>query len=117
MAKNSSVAHRYGAKQAFCSTGTLPLHGDIARICDALKYTDEHERETAKVNVRERATTLEAVAGYRITWEDAAAAIIEGFAETFDTAFIESQLTDDERTCVDVLVKEQYAHPDWTNKR
>jgi lipoate-protein ligase A len=97
--------------------GTLPLHGDIALICDSLVYPDDASREEAKANVRERATTLEAVAGYPISWDEAAAAIVNGFAETFDIEFTESTLSDDERDCVDMLVNEQYAHPDWTHKR
>jgi lipoate-protein ligase A len=38
--------------------GTLPLYGDIARICDVLQYEDEDAREQARRQVRERATTL-----------------------------------------------------------
>jgi lipoate-protein ligase A len=97
--------------------GTLPLHGDIALICDALVYPDEASREAAKVKVRERATTLEAVAGYSISWDEAADAVINGFAETFGIEFIASTLTEAERGCVDNLANEQYAHPDWLNKR
>ncbi|MDQ7025396.1 MAG: biotin/lipoate A/B protein ligase family protein [Anaerolineae bacterium] len=97
--------------------GTLPLHGDIALICDALVYPDEASRIAAKTIVRERATTLESVVGYRISWDEAASAIVSGFVETFDIEFTESTLTDDEHHAVDVLVDEQYAHSDWMNKR
>jgi lipoate-protein ligase A len=97
--------------------GTLPLYGDIARICDALVYPDEASREAAKINVRERATTLETVAGYRIAWDEVASAIVRGFVETFDIEFSSSTLFDDERRCVDELVENQYSHPDWMNKR
>lgn len=97
--------------------GTLPLHGDIALICDALVYPDEAAREAAKTIVRERATTLEEVAGYPISWDEAAAAIVRSFAETFEIEFTDSTLSDDEHHAVQVLVKEQYAHPDWMNKR
>jgi lipoyl(octanoyl) transferase len=104
-------------KMGILQHGTLPLHGDIALICDALVYPDEASRETAKVNVRERATTLEDVAGYRISWDEAAEAVINGFAEIFGIEFIESTLSADETNCVDSLVNEQYGHPNWTNKR
>jgi lipoate-protein ligase A len=97
--------------------GTLPLHGDIALICDALVYPDEVSREAAKVKVRERATTLEEVAGYPISWDEAAEAVINGFAETFDIEFIESTLSADESHCVQRLAMEQYAHSSWTTKR
>src|SRR5262249_6762007 len=97
--------------------GTLPLYGDIALICDALVYPNEANREAAKAKVRERATTLETVAGYAISWDEAAYAVVNSFAETFDIDFIETTLSTDEQDCVNRLVSEQYAHPDWTNKR
>jgi lipoyl(octanoyl) transferase len=97
--------------------GTLPLYGDMALICDALVYPDAASREAAKSIVRERATTLEAVAGYLITWHEAAAALINGFTETFDIEFIASTLTATEQDCVGRLVNEQYTHPSWINKR
>jgi lipoyl(octanoyl) transferase len=97
--------------------GTLPLYGDIALICDALVYPDEAAREAAKAKVRERATTLEAVAGYTISWDEAADAVINGFSETFGIEFIESQLTDYETSCVEMLVMEQYGHSNWLYKR
>jgi lipoyl(octanoyl) transferase len=97
--------------------GTLPLYGDIARICDALVYPDTISREEAKAKVRERATTLEAVTGYRVTWDEVASAIIRGFAETFDIEFSTSTLSDDEQYSVNMLIEKQYAHPDWMNKR
>src|SRR6185295_13063235 len=61
--------------------GTLPLHGDIARICDGLVYPSADERESAKTQVRDRALTLEDALGFRVTWEDAAAAVVQGFRE------------------------------------
>src|SRR5690606_30944907 len=48
--------------------GTLPLFGDVARICDALHFDSESEREAARVTVRQRATTLAEVLGYSVTW-------------------------------------------------
>lgn len=97
--------------------GTLPLYGDIARICDALAYESDDAREIAKAQVRRRATTLEAVTGERINWHTAADAIVQGFAETFGIAFMSDELSDDERAQVATLVEETYAHPAWTRKR
>lgn len=104
-------------KTGILQHGTLPLFGDIALICDALVYDNEGEREAAKVKVRERATTLESVAGYRITWEEAAEAIIEGFARTFAIDFIETDYSDYERERIQHFATEQYGHPTWMNKR
>jgi lipoate-protein ligase A len=97
--------------------GTLPLHGDIARICDVLAYDSDTARTLARRQVRQRATTLQEVTGRRITWQEAAAALVEGFAQTFDIDFTEGTLSPAEQDNIRHLVDEQYGHPDWTNKR
>jgi lipoyl(octanoyl) transferase len=97
--------------------GTLPLRGDIARICDALVYTNRDEREEAKAQVRARALTLEDALGYTVTWEDTAAVVVLGFAETFDLAFEESNLSDVEVERAERLAAEVYGSDGWTFKR
>lgn len=97
--------------------GSLPLHGDIALICDALVYADESERDAAKINVRERATTLEDAIGQRLDWNTVAEAIAKGFAETFDLQFDISELSSTELAQTEQLLETVYRHPNWTNKR
>src|SRR4051794_13846617 len=46
-------------KQGILQHGTLPLTGDLTRICDVLVYPDEMARSAAKADVRARALTLE----------------------------------------------------------
>jgi lipoyl(octanoyl) transferase len=75
-------------KDAILQHGSLPLSGDIARICEVLKYPDENSRELAKMQVRSRATTLaEAMGGKLIEWRTAAEAMIKGFEQVFDLEF------------------------------
>src|SRR5689334_4189220 len=52
--------------------GSLPLIGDVSRICQALVFADETTRQVASERVLERAITLETALGYKVT-EDAAA--------------------------------------------
>lgn len=79
--------------------GSLPLSGDIARICDALPFEDHRTREEAKVRVRQRAATLEyALGGYVMSWRQTAEALAEAFAKTFDVVLEEDELTEDELT-------------------
>lgn len=96
--------------------GSLPLHGDVTRICDALTYPDEIHRSTAKDIVRQRAATLRDALGQIITWADAADAITAGFVETFDAALIPGGLTDDEIRHADSLEANVYGHHDWLNR-
>ncbi len=74
-------------KNGVLQHGTLPLFGDVARICDALAYKTPYHREEAKFHVRERATTLADALGEELTWEAVAYAIRVGFETTFDVTF------------------------------
>jgi len=97
--------------------GTLPLHGDISQICDALVYPSEQERQEAKQNVAERATTLESVLGEIISWDDAANFLARGFADTFDIDFEIGELTEAEIDLVNHFLDERYHNEMWVNKR
>jgi len=104
-------------RQGILQHGSLPLFGDIARICDALKYPDEATRAAAKNAVRLRAVTLEDVARKMISWAEAAEAIVHGFAETFNIEFVRDEFNDNELEQVEAFHRTRYAHPDWMNKR
>ncbi len=97
--------------------GTLPLYGDVSRICEVLAYEDEAERQTAHEHVIERATTIERVVGQRIEWGDVAHALQKSFAETFDLDFIVSSLSVWEQKRAQELVETVYAGDTWTLKR
>ncbi len=73
--------------------GTLPLTGDITRICDVLAYADEAEREQAKERVRAHAITLELALGVTVSWETAASAMKHGFREALKIEFESGELS------------------------
>ncbi len=73
--------------------GTLPLTGDITRICDVLSFADEAAREQAKERVRARAITLELALGVVVSWEQAANAMKHGFRETLKLEFESGMLS------------------------
>lgn len=104
-------------QKAVLQHGSLPLYGDITRICDALTYPDEITRFEAKEKVGKRAITLEKALGKSVTWESAAEAIIEGFMNTFDIEFEEDFLTPDESLRLEQLRFEVYSQTSWTYKR
>jgi len=93
--------------------GTLPLTGDIARICDVLVFASEAEREQARQRVRERATTAGAVLGREVTWPAAAAALAQGFAEALNLAFAPATLTPHEQALAEAMRGEKYASQAW----
>lgn len=97
--------------------GTLPLTGDIARICDVLVYPDEETRASAKAHVRTRAATLEDVLKREVAWETAATAVADGFRGVFDLELAEETLSAEERATADDLTRATYGHDSWTLRR
>lgn len=110
----SAQVRRYGG---VLQHGSLPLYGDLGRICDVLAYQDETEREAAKVQLYARALTLADALDRRITWNEAAGAVIAGFAETFGVHFVASELTQAEWVEADRLEHEVYGTQAWTRRR
>ncbi len=104
-------------KQGLLQHGTLPLFGDIARICDALVYPDEDAREAAKAEVRARAVTLDEALGVRVDWQTAADAVAEGFREAFGVALTTGALTPAEVDQAERLSAEVYGSDGWTFRR
>ena len=106
-------------KNAVLQHGSMPLFGDIAQICNALIFSGDNARLTAEGHVRQRALTLSDALGHEVSWDDAANAVIEGFAETFDVDFqqFESALTQAEFSRAEELYSTTYATPEWTQRR
>ena len=97
--------------------GTLPLAGDLARICDALSFDSEEQRTAQKLQLRKRAVTLARAAGKSLGWSTAAAAIERGFACAFDLEMAPGQLSAAESKRAAELIDERFGNAAWTNKR
>lgn len=96
--------------------GTLPLSGDVGRICDALVYHSAYEREEARGQVRSRAATLTEALGVTVTWEAAAAAIVAGFQDVFDVEFIHDDISQMYAAEAERLRADVYGQVSWTRK-
>lgn len=97
--------------------GTLPLVGDVSRICDALRFESEAARAEQKAKVRARAVTLAQALGESLSWATAAAAFEQGFAAAFDLELAPARLSSAEVARADELIHERFGNPAWTNKR
>lgn len=104
-------------REGILQHGTLPLSGDITLICDALAYETEHERQVAKDSIAERATTLESVLEKKVSWDDTANWLAQGFAETFNIDFETEELSENEIEAVNHFLNERYHNEEWLNKR
>ena len=102
--------------QVVLQHGSLPLQGDIARICEGLAYPNSSTRNQAKKAVRQSATTLEQVVGRQVTWEQAAQALIIGFEKSLGIQFEERQLTPFEHEQIESAMRTKYGSAVWTKR-
>jgi lipoyl(octanoyl) transferase len=88
--------------------GTLPLHGDIARIS---LYLAQHPDQA---RVRQRATTVEAAIGREVDYDMAAQMMARGFAEALHLQLAAGELTLEEQAWAAELRRDKYAADEWT---
>jgi lipoate-protein ligase A len=103
-------------KEGVLQHGSLPLTGDLTRICQALVFENESAREEASKRLLERATTVESALGLVISWEKAKQAFIHAFEAQLGLSFESGELSESESKRAEELVKEKYAHPSWTER-
>ncbi len=96
--------------------GSLPLHGDLARITQALAFPDESTRADAATRLIARATTVESALSRRVTWRQAADAMARAFQQTLNLELVRGDLTDGEKARARALMEEKYTHPAWTDR-
>src|SRR5581483_5876350 len=103
-------------KEGVLQHGSLPLTGNLARITDALVFPDESSRQIAAQRLLDRATTVESVTRHPVLWNDAAQAFVWAFEAKLGLSLDEDGLSPSERKRAEELVREKYAHPDWTKR-
>ena len=100
-------------RSAVLQHGSLPLGGDLGRICQVLRYGDEGARERAGQRLHARAATLSEVLARPVGWHEAALGIREGFQHALGIEFEEADLSPGERNRADSL-RAQHSDPQWT---
>jgi lipoate-protein ligase A len=90
--------------------GSLPLFGDIARICGVLAAKPD------AAQVRARAITVEDAIGRAPAYADAARLMGEGFALALNLRLEPGALAPQERARAEELRRDKYASDDWTRR-
>jgi len=103
-------------KDGVLQHGSLPLTGDLARICETLVFKDDVARANAAQRLRARAATVESTLGQRVDWETAAQAFVRGFETQLGIRFERDEMSQSELTRADELMREKYAHASWTQR-
>ncbi|HMB23536.1 MAG: biotin/lipoate A/B protein ligase family protein [Chloroflexota bacterium] len=103
-------------KEGVLQHGSLPLTGDLRRICQALVFENESKRADAAERLLQRAATVESALGKAVDWETAAQAFIRAFETQLEICFEKGELSESESARAEELVKEKYDHPFWTER-
>jgi lipoate-protein ligase A len=100
-------------KEGVLQHGSLPLKGDLGRITQVLRFSDEQARQDAARRIWQRATTVERALGRPVEWQSAAQAFREAFEHTLNLELLPAQLTQDETQAAERLLQEKYSRPAW----
>jgi lipoate-protein ligase A len=103
-------------KEGVLQHGSLPLLGDLTRICQALVFESEAARETASKRLLDRASTVESALGRQVSWVAAAQSFIHAFEAQLGLELVKGDLSESESKRTEELVREKYAHPSWTER-
>ena len=103
-------------KEGVLQHGSLPLVGDLTRICQALVFENEWAREVASKRLLTRAATVESALGRAVSWETAAQAFVHAFEAQLGVTLERGELSESESQRTEELVNEKYAHPSWTER-
>jgi lipoate-protein ligase A len=103
-------------KEGVLQHGSLPLTGDLSRICQALVFKDEAARVEAASRLLARAATVQAVLGQVVAWDSAARSMVRAFEAELGLTFERGELSAQESARAEELVRAKYAHPSWTER-
>lgn len=96
--------------------GSLPLWGDLSRICLALAYANDQDREQAMEQVSLHAITVEHVLGDALTWSESARHLTAGFKESLQLEFSNLDPSREEVSRAKEIFEEKYSHQEWTQR-
>lgn len=104
-------------KGAVLQHGTLPLQGDITRICRCLVVSSEERREELHQELRARATSLELVLGRVVPFDQVVEALVKGFSESLNLHLESGELSQHELTLVQRFRREKYTAEAWNFRK
>jgi lipoate-protein ligase A len=97
--------------------GSLPLQGDITRICDYLAVSSEKQREALRQELRGRATSLERVLGWGVPFAQVVEALLRGFSEALNLHMEAGELSHHELALAQQFRREKYTAETWNFRK
>ncbi|MBW8009856.1 MAG: lipoate--protein ligase family protein [Chloroflexi bacterium] len=96
--------------------GSLPLFGNLKRVTDVLTFDNNAERHLAAQRLSARATTVEIALGKQVTWEEAASTFADAFSQNLEINLVPGDLSRDELTRTEQLIKDKYINAAWIER-
>jgi lipoate-protein ligase A len=97
--------------------GSLPLRGDITRICHYLVVPSEERREELRQELRARATSLELILGRVVPFAQVVEALVKGFSEGLNLHLEPRELSEHELALVQQFRREKYTAEAWNFRK
>lgn len=94
--------------------GSFPLKGDLGRITEVLRFSNQDSRLIASERLRNHAVTAEYILGKPVSWQAASQAFISAFEKTLHINFDLGDLSPIETRRAKELVRDKYADHAWT---
>ncbi len=105
---------QYRSGRMVLQHGTLPLWGDLTRVVDCLALSRPAVRAMLRNALSQRALTVEEAVGRRLSFDEVAQVMAQGFAQALNLRLVPGELSPVEREMAADLRARKYAHPDWT---
>jgi lipoate-protein ligase A len=100
-------------RDAVLQHGSLPLQGDITRVCHYLVVPSEERREKLRRELRARAISLELVLRRVVPCAQVIEALVRGFSEALSLHLEPGELSEHELALVWQLREEKYTAEAW----
>ncbi len=104
-------------KRAVLQHGSLPLQGDITRICHYLVVPSEERRQELRQELRARATSLELVLGRGVPFAQVVEALVKGFSEALNLHLEPGELSEHELALIQQFRREKYTAEAWNFRK
>jgi lipoate-protein ligase A len=91
--------------------GTLPLQGDVARLCRVVALP-QPARGAMRDTLHRRAITLSEALGKNVSLSEAADALARGFAQALNLTLVLDRLSDDEQAAL-VPLRDKHRQDQW----
>lgn len=104
-------------REAVLQHGSLPLQGDVTRICHYLVVISEEQRQALRRELRARATSLEQVLGRVVPFAQVVKALVKGFSEALNLHLESGELSEHELALAQQFRREKYTAETWNFRK